>query len=328
MPNQVTLTFAGETAGLEQAGQRASKSLGDVAEASDKASDGFHRAGEAADNVDTKAMGFRDTITGVQDSMTGLQQITSGKGSLADGLLTLGMGVGDLASGAFNFLIPALQGTKVATLASAAASRVAAAGSRVWAAGQWLLNAALSANPIGLVIAGIVALVAIVYLIATRTTWFQTVWRVAWSGITAAASRAWAFLRQIPGWLSSAFGGVASSISAPFRAAFNFIADAWNNTVGGLSFSIPGWVPGIGGNSFGVPRIPHFHAGGRVPGMPGQNVLTMLQAGETVGSAASSSGQTIVVQIGGTTIGEALLDPIRGAIRARGGDVQATLGRG
>src|ERR1700749_4520453 len=145
MPNQVTLTFAGETKGLTAAADESTTALRKVGSASDEAAGGFHRAGEAADAVDTKAMGFRDTITGVQDTMTGLQKITSGQGSLADGLFQLGAGVGDLGSGFYNFLIPALQSTKVATLAQAAAGKVAAAGARVWAAGQWLLNAALTA---------------------------------------------------------------------------------------------------------------------------------------------------------------------------------------
>lgn len=329
MPNQVTLTFAGESAGVEQAAARTDTALRRVGDGADEAGKGFHRAGEAADAVDTKAMGFRDTITGVQDSMTGLQNIMSGKGSLADGLFQLGAGIGDLGSGFYNFLIPALQSSRVATLGKAAADRIAAAGARTWAAAQWLMNTALLASPITWIIVGIVALVAVVYLIATRTRWFQQAWSVAWGAIRAAASNAWAFIRQIPGWIASAFSGIAGAISAPFRSAFNFIAQAWNNTVGGLSFTIPGWVPGIGGNSFGVPRLPYFHSGGIVPGVVGTNVLTVLQAGERVSSVAGSQGQQpIIVMIGGQTVGEALLDPLRGAVRSRGGDVQAVLGRG
>jgi hypothetical protein len=327
--NQVTLTFAGETKQLEESFARTGGAARNMGGDVEKAADGFHKAGEAADNVDTKAMGFRDTITGVQDSMTGLKNIASGKGSLADGLLTLGMGVGDLASGFYNFLIPALQSSKVGTLAQAAAGKVAAGASRVWAAGQWLLNTALLASPITWIVVGIVALVAVIYLIATRTTWFQRAWGAAWGAIRSTASAAWGFIRQIPGWIGSAFASVAGAISAPFRAAFNFIASAWNNTVGGLSFSIPSWVPGLGGNSFGVPRIPYFHSGGVVPGVVGTNVLAMVQAGERVGSVASGGGgDTIVVQVAGRTVAEALLDDLRGAVRNRGGNVQSVLGRG
>jgi hypothetical protein len=76
-------------------------------------------------------------------------------------------------------------------IASMVAQRVAAVAVRtatlVWTAAQWLLNVALTANPIGLVIVAIAALVAVVVIIATKTTWFQTIWRVAWGAIKAAA---------------------------------------------------------------------------------------------------------------------------------------------
>jgi hypothetical protein len=37
-----------------------------------------------------------------------------------------------------------------------------------------------------------------------------------------------------------------------------------NNTVGKLSFKIPGWVPGLGGKGFDVPEIPMLADGGIV----------------------------------------------------------------
>jgi phage-related protein len=329
MANQVTLTFAGETKQLEESFGKAGGAARKMGDDTEHAAAGFHKAGEAADAVDTKAMGFRDTITGVQDSMTGLKNIASGKGSLADGLLTLGMGVGDLASGFYNFLIPALASSKAGTLAQAAAGKVAAGASKVWAAGQWLLNTALLASPITWIVVGIIALVAVIVLIATKTNWFQRAWGAAWGAIRSAASSAWGFIRQIPGWISGAFSNVAGAISGPFRSAFNFIASAWNNTVGAISFSVPSWVPGIGGNGFSVPHIPYFHSGGVVPGVVGTNVLAMVQAGERVGSVASrGGGDRIVVNVAGRQVADALLDDLRGAVRTRGGNVQAVLGRG
>ena len=60
---------------------------------------------------------------------------------------------------------------------------------------------------------------------------------------------------------------VGSVLSAPFRAmkgaavtAFNAIARAWNNTVGSLSFEVPGWVPGLGGKGWDVPDLPTVSA--------------------------------------------------------------------
>lgn len=67
----------------------------------------------------------------------------------------------------------------------AAYAIIAATG--VWMAIQWLLNAAMTANPIGLVVLAIIALIAIVVLIATKTTWFQTIWKYVWGFIKDAA---------------------------------------------------------------------------------------------------------------------------------------------
>lgn len=146
-------------------------------------------------------------------------------------------------------------------------------------AAQWSLNFAFLANPITWVIAGIIALVAIIVLIATKTTWFQDAWNFAWMKIKSAASDAWNFIRQIPGWIASAFSSVGNALTAPFRAAFGAIRSLWNSTVGGFGFSIPGWVPFVGGNSF---RLPRMHVGGTVGGAQGQESMAILQAGERV----------------------------------------------
>jgi hypothetical protein len=69
------------------------------------------------------------------------------------------------------------------------------------------------------------------------------------------------FFTGIPGTVGSALSGVASAISGPFRSAFNFISDAWNNTIGSLSWTVPSWVPGIGGNTISVPNLPHYALG-------------------------------------------------------------------
>lgn len=90
------------------------------------------------------------------------------------------------------------------------------------------------------------------------------------------------FVRDLPGRIRDGLGTIFDVVSAPFRMAFNEIAKLWNRTVGQLSFSAPSWVPGIGGKGFSMPKLPEFHDGGVVPGSRGQEVLALLQAGETV----------------------------------------------
>jgi hypothetical protein len=322
MANQVTLTFAGESQQLEQTFDRVGQSSKQVGEHAKEAGDGFRKAGEAADEVDTKAMGFRDTLTGVQDTMGGVAALS--KGPSFEGFVLLGTGIGDLGSGFYNFLIPALEKTKLATVASTVASKAAAIGTKAWAAAQWLMSGALWASPITWIVVAIIALIAVIVLIATKTDWFQRAWRASWRWIRDAAHDTWEFLRKIPGWIGTAFSKVADFVSAPFRAAFNYVARAWNNTVGGLSWSVPNWVPFIGGNSISVPHLRTFDVGGYVPGHPGTPVMAMLQAGERV-QPRTSAGAGGVLRIGsdGSRMGDALVEVIQLAMRGHGGDPAA-----
>lgn len=159
-----------------------------------------------------------------------------------------------------------------------------------WAAAQWLLNSALFANPIGLVVLAIVALVAIFAVAWASSERFRNVVTTAFTAVRAAIGTAidWArakiaslvgFFTSLPGRIGAIFSAVGRAMSAPFRAAFDGIRSLWNSTVGRISFTIPSWVPIVGGRGFSMPK---FHTGGVVPGAPGQEVMAVLQAGETV----------------------------------------------
>lgn len=194
-------------------------------------------------------------------------------------------------------------------------------------AAQWAWDAAQAASPTTWIILGIVALIAVIVLIATKTDWFQKAWKASWGWIKDAASNTWDFIKKIPGWIGSAFSSVAHAIMSPFRAAFNFVADAWNNTVGRLHWSVPGWIPGIGGNNISVPHIPKYHTGiDSVPGAPGSEMLAVLQAGERVTPAGSSNGFLIEIKSGGTQMDDLLVEVLSRAIRGRGGNVQEVIG--
>lgn len=184
---------------------------------------------------------------------------------------------------------------------------------------QWAWNAAQLANPIGLIIAAVVALIAIIVIIATKTDWFQRAWRASWSWIKNAAIGVWNWLKDLPDKIGSLFKKIGNFIVAPFKWAFNLIADAWNNTIGSLRWTVPDWVPLIGGNTVGAPQLPHFHSGGVVPGAPGSEVVAVLQAGETVTPAGrGGGGATLVIQSGGSKLDDAIVEIIARAVRRSG----------
>ncbi|MFI6763856.1 hypothetical protein ACIBF5_32510 [Micromonospora sp. NPDC050417] len=248
--------------------------------------------------------------------------------------------------GAANLLVMANQSVSLsaikataATVAGRTAALAGAAATGIATAAQWAWNVALTANPIGLVVVAIGALVAGIIWVATKTTWFQDLWSWTWSKIgdtvkgtwdwvQTTSSRAVDWLTGVPGRLQSAFSSVGRFISAPFIAGFNRVSDAWNGTVGRLSWTVPGWVPYVGGNSISAPKLPKFHTGGVVPGAPGEEVLALLQAGERITPAGRNGEPTVlVIQSSGSKLDDLLVELLRGAVKRRGGNVQVVLGR-
>lgn len=110
---------------------------------------------------------------------------------------------------------------RVATVASTVASKVARGAVLAWAAVQWVLNAALNANPIGLIVIAIAALVGGIILAYKHSETFRNIVQAAWNGIKTAVSAVW-------GWLST-------TVFPFFKAALSAIGTAamwlWNNAI-------------------------------------------------------------------------------------------------
>ena len=108
------------------------------------------------------------------------------------------------------------------------------------------------------------------------------------------------FVTDLPGRLLDAGKGLWDFITEPFETAMNAIRNLWNDTVGGFSVELPGWmdaiVPGAGGKGFTIPKL---HSGGIVPGRPGAETLALLQAGELVVSAADVQAMRSVEPVDG-----------------------------
>lgn len=92
-------------------------------------------------------------------------------------------------------------------------------------------------------------------------------------------------------------------VATIIRTVFNAVIDVINGVIRGInsiSFTTPDWLPGEPVTfSANLGYLPRLHAGGMVPGVPGQDVLTVLQAGETVtpAGAAAGSGNTYNISI-------------------------------
>lgn len=141
--------------------------------------------------------------------------------------------------------------TRIRNTAGMVAQRVAsvavAAGQRALAAGQWLVNAAMSANPIGLVVIALTAMVAAVVIAYKSSSTFRAIVQGAWAGIKGAVSAAWgaispvlstfaSVMRNVLGtavsWLwhnaiTPAFNGIRTAISVVWTVIRAYFG-AWN----------------------------------------------------------------------------------------------------
>ena len=79
-------------------------------------------------------------------------------------------------------------GATAKTLAYAAASGVVRAATLAWIGVQWLLNAALNANPIGIAVVAIAALVGGIILAYKKSETFRNIVHAVWNGIKTAVS--------------------------------------------------------------------------------------------------------------------------------------------
>ena len=141
----------------------------------------------------------------------------------------------------------------------------------------------------------------IVNVLVPAIQFYLSIWQAVFNGVVAAVKWAWengirpAFefikdgIGSVADWVGDKveaiggfFSGIGDTIKDAFKGAFNFVARAWNNTVGKLKFEIPSWVPGLGGKGFSVPNIPEFAKGGIVPGIPGEAQLAMVHGGEMI----------------------------------------------
>ena len=97
-------------------------------------------------------------------------------------------------SGGIKTVVAGLKAVKVATLAQAAAAKVVAVASNIWKVAQIALNFVLSANPIGIVVMAIAALVGALIAAYNNCETFRHICDAVWAAVKKIASAVWDFL--------------------------------------------------------------------------------------------------------------------------------------
>jgi len=160
--------------------------------------------------------------------------------------------------------VVALSQLKLGALAARGASLLGAAATGVATAAQWAYNAALSANPIGLIVLGIAALVAGLVWFFTKTELGQKIVAVAWLGIKAAIAgvtdwwqnTAWPIIKVTWDLVARAFSAGKEKVGRFMTGALEVIKRVWSWSPLGLV--IGNWDKITGAFSRGKENVGRF----------------------------------------------------------------------
>lgn len=259
-------------------------------------------AGKVAAGVSSVVGAARQAGTAISSAASGASRLASGLMSGVQSLVSFGRAA---ATGAANMArqTAAFVAQRVAALAAAVAQKA-------MAAAQWLLNVAMSANPIGLVVAGIAALVAGAVLayrhfepfravvdalgralrdgLGAALEWVTgTLWPAVlgfFAAIPGKVGEVVAFFTGLPGVILGAIGDAASwladkgvDIVTGLVGGYLSVLDTVTSTIGALAGQVVAWAGDAG--SFLVQK--------------GKDVVTGLLSGylSLLGSISSTLGQ-------------------------------------
>ncbi|WNT44335.1 tape measure protein [Microbacterium phage Mabodamaca] len=187
-------------------------------------------------------------LTGIIGAATGVLQFVAAN---AEWLTALGIVAGVIAGvvAAVSLfqavqlgLVAATYGAQGAMLVAGTSMKVYTAAmttlnnlQKVATAAQWLWNAALTANPIGIIITAIAALVAGLVYFFTQTELGRTIWEgfmtwlgEAWTNIVNVATTVWGALST---FFTDLFTGIGEFFTTTWTAISTFFTDMWTGIV-------------------------------------------------------------------------------------------------
>lgn len=176
-----------------------------------------------------------------------------------------------------------LAGVAAAVLAIKAGMMVWAAAQAAWSAAtaiatgvQWAWNSALFASPITWIILAIIALVAIIVIIATKTTWFQTIWATVWGAIKAVVAMHVNAIMAVIGW----FAQLPGKFAGWFGAAKDWAVQKFTQLVS--------WLAGLPGRALSAINNLNVYIGNKA-----------IQAGNALKNAVVDRAMALINWLGG-----------------------------
>jgi phage-related protein len=277
-PAVLAITVTGDTSDASKSLADLDDDLGKVGAAADKADRKIADVGgssdELADRMGNTASASAQVAGGLGDLGGALSQLPGPLGGLGSAMEVVGpsimglTGAADLAEVATGKLNLTTIKQTASTIAQKVASTAAAAASKVWAATQWLLNAAMEANPIMLVVLAIAALVAAIVIAYRKSETFRNIVKAVFGALASAARTVgtvlvWlytnvvkpvfaaiaAYIGVYVGLIRAVFRGLVTAvggIGAAFRGVWTVVHTVFKS-IKEFVAGVPGYIAGLAG---------------------------------------------------------------------------------
>jgi len=209
--------------------------------------------GEIAGGVlEGLATGFAWLVDGVRLFASVIGHLIDGVSALCGWLLDLGGATNEANAAAdpfawsnlgkvLGYVLGLFVAWKAALLAVRGVMVAVSAATKAWAAVQWVLNAAMSANPIGLVVIAIAGLIAAGAWLVQNWDEIAAWWHDLWGGIAAWAGEKW---DAITGTITGAWDSIISGITGFGASILSGLQGAWDTASGAASAAWEG-IKGI-----------------------------------------------------------------------------------
>ena len=196
------------------------------------------------------ATGFAWLVDGIRLFASAVGYLIDGVSALCGWLLDLGGATNEANAAAdpfawsnlgkvLGYVLGLFVAWKAALLTVRGVMVAVSVATKAWAAVQWLLNAAMSANPIGLVIIAIAGLIAAGVWLVQHWDEIAAWWHELWGGIAAWAGEKW---NAIVGAITGAWDIIVSGITDFGASILSGLQGAWEAVKNGISAAWEGYL--------------------------------------------------------------------------------------
>lgn len=278
---------------------------------------------KASDKIATVAGSITGRVSEVGNALTTTKELIGGDDAWGAGAI-------DTLNNALGTATPLLEGMNAAAVLASAGANAIAFASKAAAAAQRLWNLAMTANPIGLIVVAVGALVAGIIYAYQHSERFRAIVDAAWAAIKVAAEAvvkwfmdtAWPMLKRVWegigdgwNWLVTKAGEVWTGVREKFTAVVNFVKGLpgaitnaakgmWDGLKNGL-VAVLNWIGDkwnavadtlsieVGGTKISaIPHMPKFgfDIGGYTGNVPENRIAGVVHGDEFVIKSKSRKG--------------------------------------